>query len=63
MTLIFSIHFQQVNVLFYLSLFFSLRFYNLISNSAFVIKFSCDNLASKTPAAEVLNFGLVIYLS
>ena len=61
--LIFSIHFQQVNVLIYLRYFFSLRLVSLVSNSVLVTKFACFNLASKTPAAKLLNSGVVIYSS
>ena len=42
---------------------FLLRFDNLESNSVFVIKFACANLALKTSVAKVLNSGVVVYLS
>ena len=42
---------------------FLLRLDSLASKSVFVIKFYCANLALKTPVANVLNFGVVIYLS
>ena len=42
---------------------FILRLDNLGSKSIFVIKFACANLVLKTLAANVLNSGVVIYLS
>ena len=50
----FLIHFQQANVWI---------FFNSVSKSVFVIKFACANLALKTLAAKVLNYGVVMYLS
>ena len=40
-----------------------LRLDNLASKSVFVIRLASANLALKTSAAKVLNFGVVIYLS
>ena len=40
-----------------------LRLVSLASKSAFVITFTCANLALKTFAAKVLNSGVVLYLS
>ena len=42
---------------------FLLRLDNLALKSVFVIKFACANLALRTSAADVLNSGVVIYLS
>ena len=42
---------------------FVLKLDSLASKSVFVTKFACANLALKTLAAKVLNFGVVIYLS
>ena len=42
---------------------FLLRFDNLECNSVLVIKFACAILALKTLAANLLNSGVVIYLS
>ena len=61
MFLAFSIHFQQVSVLFVVTLL--LRLYSLASNSVFATKFSRDNLALTTSAAKVLKSGVVVYLS
>ena len=36
---------------------------SLASESVFVIKFVCTNLALKTSAAKILSSGVVIYLS
>ena len=62
---VFLVCFQQVYILFYVSFFisvFPLRFISLLSTSAFVIKFAFANLAAKSSAVNVLNFGVVIYL-
>ena len=59
----FSIHFQRVNVLFYLSKFFVIRLYSLVSKSFFVTKFAFADLGSKISAVNLLNSGVVIYLS
>ena len=40
---------------------FLLRPDSLASKSVFVIRFACVNLALKTQAAKVLNYGVVIY--
>ena len=40
-----------------------LRLDNLAPKSVFVIKLPCANLPLKTPAAKVLNSGVLIYLS
>ena len=40
-----------------------LRLDNLASESVFVIKFACANLAFKTSAAKGLTSGVVTYLS
>ena len=42
---------------------FLLRFDSLESNSVFVIKLACANLALKTSAANLLNSEVSIYLS
>ena len=42
---------------------FLLRLDSVASKSVFLIKFACANLALKILAAEVLNSGVVIYLS
>ena len=42
---------------------FVLRLGSLLSKSVFVTKFACANLALNTLAANLLNFGVVIYLS
>ena len=42
---------------------FLLRLDKLAWKSVFVTKFGCANLALKTSVAEVLNSGVVIYLS
>ena len=36
---------------------------SLVSQSVFVIKFACANIALKTLAAQILNSGRVIFLS
>ena len=59
----FSIHFQRVNVLFYLSKFFVIRLYSLVSKSFFVTKFAWADLGSNISAVNLLNSGVVIYLS
>ena len=42
---------------------FLLRLDSLESNSVFVVKFACAILALKTLAVNLLNSGVVIYLS
>ena len=42
---------------------FWLTVFSLVSQSVFVNKFASVNLASKTPAAKVLNSGVVTHLS
>ena len=42
---------------------FLLRFDSLESNSVFVIKLACANLALNTSAANLLNSEVLIYLS
>ena len=42
---------------------FLLRLDSLESNSVFVVKFTCAILALKTLAVNLLNSGVVIYLS
>ena len=59
----FLIHFQRINVLSYLSRFFLLKLISLVLKSVFITKLARANLVSKTPAVNVLNSGLVIYLS
>ena len=40
-----------------------MRLFNLVSKSIFVTKFTFANLAAKSSAINLLNSGLVIYLS
>ena len=40
-----------------------LRLDTVLSKFVFATKFACDNLALKTSAANLLNSGVVIYLS
>ena len=56
MFVVFSIHFQRVNVL------FCLRLFILSSKSIFVIKFACASRRVKTLADKLLNSGVVIFL-
>ena len=42
---------------------FLLRLISLVSKSVFVTKFARDNLASKTSDVNLLNSGVVTYLS
>ena len=44
-------------------LIFLLRLISLSSKSVFVIKFACANLAAKLSTVNLLNSGVVIYLS
>ena len=44
-------------------LIFLLRLDSFASRSVFVIKLACDNLAAKVSAVNLLNSGVVIYLS
>ena len=44
-------------------LIFLLRLISLSSKSVFVIKIACANLAAKLSAVNLLNSGVVIYLS
>ena len=42
---------------------FLLRLVSLVSKSVFAIRFTCTDLAAKISAVNVLNYGVVIYLS
>ena len=44
-------------------LIFLLRLVSLVSKSVFAIRFNCTNLAAKISAVNLLNYGVVIYLS
>ena len=44
-------------------LIFLTRLCSLLSKYVFVTKSVCDHLAVKTPAAKLLNSGVVMYLS
>ena len=56
-----SISTSKYSVLF--EVLFWLGLFSLVSKSVFVTKFASVNLASKTPAAKLLNSGLAIHLS
>ena len=63
MIIIFKIHFQQVNVLFYLRQFFLFKFFSLLSKSVLSTKFACFNFTARFSNVNLLNSGVVIYLS
>ena len=61
MFLNYLVHFQQANALFEVILL--IISCNLVSKYVFVTKSTCANLGVKTPAAKLLNSGVVMYLS
>ena len=63
MSLAFFIFFSIDPFLVLFSSILLLRLDAVLSKFVFAIKFTCDNLALKTSAANLLNSGVVIYLS
>ena len=61
--LVFFSSFSTITWIVLFELIFLLRLISLSSKSVFVIKFACANLAAKLSTVNLLNSGVVIYLS
>ena len=63
MFVVFFSSFSTITWIVLFELIFLLRLISLSSKSVFVIKFACANLAAKLSTVNLLNSGVVIYLS